>query len=95
MKTTKKYSVGGYVHNIVSPVVAIGAALLFSASMSAAQDKEVTDVYSPTGTVPNLAVYYPGTEALGPDEMRVVALGTGQPSPRPKQAAACFGRGEG
>ncbi len=35
-------------------------------------------------------VYYPGTEALAPDEMRVVALGTGMPSPRPKQAAACW-----
>ena len=35
-------------------------------------------------------VYYPGTEALGPDEMRVVACGTGQPSARPKQAAACW-----
>jgi ribonuclease BN (tRNA processing enzyme) len=35
-------------------------------------------------------VYYPGTEALKPDEMRVVALGTGMPSARPKQAAACW-----
>jgi len=35
-------------------------------------------------------VYYPGTEQLGPNEMRVVALGTGMPSPRPKQAAACW-----
>ena len=35
-------------------------------------------------------VYYPGTEELGPNEMRVVALGTGMPSPRPKQAAACW-----
>lgn len=35
-------------------------------------------------------VYYPGTEELAPDEMRIVALGTGQPSPRPKQAAACW-----
>ena len=35
-------------------------------------------------------VYYPGTEDLGPDEMRIVALGTGMPSVRPKQAAACF-----
>lgn len=35
-------------------------------------------------------VYYPGTEKLGPNEMRVVALGTGMPSPRPKQAAACW-----
>jgi len=37
-----------------------------------------------------LDVYYPGTEELGPDEMRVVACGTGMPSPRPKQAAACW-----
>ncbi len=35
-------------------------------------------------------VYYPGTETLGPDEFRVVACGTGQPSVRPKQAAACW-----
>jgi len=35
-------------------------------------------------------VYYPGTEDLEPDEMRVVALGTGMPSARPKQAAACW-----
>ncbi|MCP4225435.1 MAG: MBL fold metallo-hydrolase, partial [Actinomycetia bacterium] len=39
---------------------------------------------------PALDVYYPGTEALGPDEMRVVALGTGMASPRPKQSAACW-----
>lgn len=35
-------------------------------------------------------VYYPGSEEIGADEMRVVACGTGMPSPRPKQAAACW-----
>ena len=35
-------------------------------------------------------VYYPGSEDLGADEMRVVALGTGMPNARPKQAAACW-----
>ena len=35
-------------------------------------------------------VYYPGTEELGPNEMRVVACGTGMPNARPKQAAACW-----
>jgi len=45
---------------------------------------------SSTQPLPELDVYYPGTEAIGPDEMRIVALGTGMPSPRPKQAAACF-----
>jgi ribonuclease Z len=47
---------------------------------------------SPTKGVPasELDVYYPGAEDLEPDEMRVVALGTGMPSARPKQAAACW-----
>jgi len=35
-------------------------------------------------------VYYPGTEDLGPNEMRVTACGTGMPNARPKQAAACW-----
>ena len=65
----------------------VAAALLTSSGQAIADEGQV---YSPTGTVPNLSVYYPGTEALDPDEMRVVALGTGQPSPRPKQAAACW-----
>ena len=34
--------------------------------------------------------YYPNTEDLAPDEMRIISLGTGMPSARPKQAAACF-----
>ena len=35
-------------------------------------------------------VYYPNTEDLKPDEMRVVACGTGMPTTRAAQAAACF-----
>ncbi len=35
-------------------------------------------------------VYYPGTETLHQDEMRVVACGTGMPMMRPKQASACW-----
>ncbi len=35
-------------------------------------------------------VYYPGTVALAPDEMRVTACGMGIPNARPKQAAACW-----
>ena len=42
-----------------------------------------------SANAPELDVYYPGTEPVAKDEMRVVALGTGMPSPRPKQAAAC------
>ncbi len=35
-------------------------------------------------------VYYPNTEALAEDEMRVIACGTGMPTTRAAQAAACF-----
>jgi len=45
---------------------------------------------SPTKALKDRDTYFPGTENLGKNEMRVVALGTGMPSARPKQAAACF-----
>ncbi|PSL14530.1 guanitoxin biosynthesis MBL fold metallo-hydrolase GntH [Shimia abyssi] len=35
-------------------------------------------------------VYYPNTEDLREDEMRVIACGTGMPTTRASQAAACF-----
>jgi ribonuclease Z len=34
--------------------------------------------------------YFPNTEDLGRDEMRVIACGTGMPTTRASQAAACF-----
>jgi ribonuclease Z len=46
--------------------------------------------WSPTKPYPIHNVYYPGTEELKPDEMRVIALGSGMPMPRLKQAAASF-----
>ena len=55
-----------------------------------AAETEVESEWSPTKRNPAFDVYYPGTEALAPDEMRVVACGTGMPMPRLKQAAACF-----
>jgi ribonuclease Z len=45
---------------------------------------------SPTAPVVSRDVYYPGSEQLNPDEMRVIACGTGMPNARPKQAAACW-----
>ena len=57
---------------------------------SAEASGETGSATSPAVPNPALGIYYPGTEALAPDEMRVVALGTGMPSPRPKQAAACW-----
>lgn len=46
--------------------------------------------WSPTKPSPRHGVYYPGTEELLPDEMRVIACGSGMPMPRLKQAAACI-----
>jgi ribonuclease Z len=47
-------------------------------------------VASPVKALEEIDVYYPGTEDLAPDEMRVIACGTGMPNARPKQAAACW-----
>jgi ribonuclease Z len=46
--------------------------------------------WSPTDRHPMHTVYYPGTEPIAPDEMRVIACGTGMPQPRLSQSAACF-----
>ena len=53
-------------------------------------DAKSSSDLSPTEAVSERDVYYPGTEALKPDEMRVIACGTGMPNARPKQAAACW-----
>jgi ribonuclease Z len=53
-------------------------------------DQTVAAQSSPTKAVAERDVYYPGTEDLAPDEMRVTACGTGMPNARPKQAAACW-----
>ena len=64
--------------HVLLGVLAVG--FLSSTSFAAESDSKKRE----------LDVYYPGTEELAPDEMRVVACGTGMPSPRPKQAAACW-----
>jgi len=56
-------------------------------SAHAAQSKSAA---SPVKALSDRDAYYPGTEDLDPDEMRVIACGTGMPNARPKQAAACF-----
>jgi ribonuclease Z len=45
---------------------------------------------SPTKASGGGDVYFPNTEDLAADEMRVIACGTGMPTTRAKQAAACF-----
>lgn len=55
-----------------------------------AKSNDDKSAMSPVKPLSNRDVYYPGSEALSPDEMRVVACGTGMPNARPKQAAACW-----
>ncbi len=70
--------------------VALGVASLavWQAVPSAQAAGGVVD--GPNVIAPDRYVYYPGTEVLAEDEVRVVACGTGMPDARRGQAAACF-----
>ncbi len=61
-----------------------------SLSISGEAHAQEPATFSPVKAVANRDVYYPGTEDLASDEMRVTACGTGMPNARPKQAAACW-----
>ena len=56
---------------------------------NAAVDEASEPLVSPT-KARELDFYVPNTEDLTPDEMRVIACGTGMPTTRASQAAACF-----
>jgi ribonuclease Z len=58
--------------------------------VNSAHAAETISTASPVRAVAERDVYYPGSEDLAPDEMRVIACGTGMPNARPKQAAACW-----
>ena len=47
-------------------------------------------VEGPNEIAPDRYVYYPGTEVLAEDEIRIIACGTGMPDQRMAQASACF-----
>jgi ribonuclease Z len=67
--------------------VIAGATNRFQESALAAAERPQA---SPVRAIADREMYYPGTEDLAPDEMRVTACGTGMPNARPKQAAACW-----
>ena len=66
------------------------ASVISVIAFSAVIAGKAPEEWSRTQPYPQHDVYHPGTEALAPDEMRVIACGTGMPTPRLKQAAACF-----
>ena len=67
--------------------IAIGIAVTagFISLVAASSTEEVSPVKARERDV-----YLPNSEDLGPEEMRVIACGTGMPNPRMAQAAACF-----
>ncbi len=70
--------------------IGVGVGIVFIISVFAIPALAPADDSSPVKSIDNRDVYYPGTEDLAPDEMRIVACGTGMPNARPKQAAACW-----
>ncbi len=80
---------------IVLAVLAVGAFLPFgknsdSVGMTGAAHAAGGVVPGPNEIAPDRYVYYPGTEVLAEDEVRVIACGTGMPDQRRGQASACF-----
>jgi ribonuclease Z len=67
--------------------VAVGIGYVIGCAIS---EDHAAEAASPVKALEDREVYYPGTEDLEPDEMRVTACGTGMPNARPKQAAACW-----
>ena len=74
----------GYMLGVYSEQTGKGVPLVKEAE---AAGGKVTD---PRGTAPDRYVYYPGTEALKEDEIRIVVCGSGMPAARHGQAATCF-----
>jgi len=73
---------------IASAIAALYLAMAQVAFLSTAHATETPEV-SPT-LARERDTYYPNSEDLAKDEMRVIACGTGMPTTRAAQAAACF-----
>ncbi len=95
MNYHRKSFVRGVIYGALAAIFSVGffaAWLDFRVEVkpATAASAESPSEWSTTKPYPVHDVYYPGTEELEPDEMRVIACGTGMPQPRLKQAAACF-----
>ena len=74
----------------LAPIIVVALALAIGYWVGQVRD----DGLGAQGVSPTKArdrdYYVPNSEDLARDEMRVIACGTGMPTPRPAQAAACF-----
>jgi ribonuclease Z len=71
----------------IKVVTILSCLLILTAGSVMARGGVVKD---PNGTAPDRYSYYPGSEELGKDEIRLIALGTGMPAARRSQAATCW-----
>ena len=71
-------------------LIAIAAIGFFVSSFTPLTHAAGGVVKDPDGIAPDRYVYYPGTEALGKQEIRLLACGTGMPAARRDQAATCW-----
>ncbi len=74
----------------IAVITGVAVASYFAGQLGDASARAGQIGQSPTAANVGREAYYPGTEALDPDEMRISACGTGMPNARPKQAAACW-----
>jgi ribonuclease Z len=70
-------------------LAAIGVGIVIGATFNLSAEAS-TEGVSPVEPRGDREAYFPNTEPLAPDEMRVIACGTGMPTTRASQAAACF-----
>jgi len=75
---------------LVVTAVAIGLGIVIGAGLNLNAEASTEQQVSPVKARSDLEAYFPNTEDLRPDEMRVIACGTGMPTTRAFQAAACF-----
>ncbi|MHC5012106.1 MAG: guanitoxin biosynthesis MBL fold metallo-hydrolase GntH, partial [Planctomycetota bacterium] len=68
----------------------VAGMVLMAGLMAVIPFSSAGDEVSPVKARAPLDIYFPNTEDLAPDEMRVVACGTGMPNARLSQAATCF-----
>ncbi len=83
-----------YIYSIVLAAICLSIYLIGTAW---AKPDKVDGVNVPFGRIPQEIIdnkyprtYFPGTEKVGKDEMRVTALGTGMPNQSPSNVAASF-----
>ena len=82
---------------VLAGLLVVAGAIVLAAGVSSAKPDKVDGVNVPFGRVPQEIknnryprTYYPNTEKVGANEMRIVALGTGMPNQSPSNVAAAF-----